>query len=41
MISRVGAKGAIFDCQNKKFTEKISEASGLKMHIMRLKWSQK
>ena len=40
-MSLLGAKGAIFEWQNKKFREKISEASGLKMHILRLKWSQK
>jgi hypothetical protein len=30
MMSHWGAKGAIFDCQNKIFMEIISEAPGLK-----------
>jgi hypothetical protein len=29
----LGAKVAIFYCQNKKFTEKISETSGLKTSL--------
>jgi len=36
-----GAKGAIFDCQNKKCMEKISEASGLKTAHLEIKMASK
>jgi hypothetical protein len=36
-----GAKGAIFYCQNKKFTEKISEATGFKTAHLEIKMASK
>lgn len=39
-MSRLGAKGAIFDCQN-KFTENISTASGLKTAHLEIKMASK
>jgi len=41
MLSHLGAKGAIFDCQNKKFTEKISDASGIKTAHLEIKMASK
>jgi hypothetical protein len=41
MMSRWGHKGAIFDCQNKIFREKIFEASGFKTAHLEIKMASK